>query len=133
MRYLSLLLTASIIASPIALGQSILTIAGGGTDDGRPATDVGLSEPRGMTFDQNGNLLITERDNNKVRRVDLTTGVISTVAGNSSNIASRISAMIPSIVITLKLRGDVPVRTRMRSPSLSGSFLSLEKALYRCL
>jgi hypothetical protein len=64
----------------------ITTIAGNGTagfsgDDG-PATDAQLREPFGLDIDLAGNLIIADFRNNRIRRVDLTTGVISTIAGN---------------------------------------------------
>lgn len=62
-------------------GQSILTVAGGGTDDGHPAADVALSGPMGLTFDSRGNLFFAENDGNVIRKI-ATDGTISTVAGN---------------------------------------------------
>jgi sugar lactone lactonase YvrE len=69
---------------PPARGQSILTVAGGGTDDGRPATAAGLGNASGVTVDAAGNILIADTDNNRIRRVDSVTGIITTCAGNGS-------------------------------------------------
>lgn len=70
-----------VLASP-ALGQPILTYAGGGTDDGKPATSVALRSTRGVAADAGGNVFVVDGDAGLVRRVDAATGVISTVAGN---------------------------------------------------
>ncbi len=49
--------------------------------DGGPALRAACSEPFMCDFDSAGNLLYTESRNNVVRRVDKTTGVVTTVAG----------------------------------------------------
>lgn len=63
----------------------ISTVAGTGTKgyagDGGPAVRARLNEPYEVRFDPAGNLLVVERMNHCVRRVDAKTGVISTVAG----------------------------------------------------
>ena len=62
----------------------ITTVAGGGTGglgDGGPATSARIA-PHGVAPDPEGNLLIADRDNHRVRRVDAATGVITTFAGN---------------------------------------------------
>ena len=40
-----------------------------------------LSNPVGLVFDLNGNLLIAENGNDRVRKLDLSTRVITTFAG----------------------------------------------------
>ncbi len=49
--------------------------------DGGPATGAGLAEPASVVVDSQGNVFIADRDNHRVRKVDGSTGVISTVAG----------------------------------------------------
>jgi glucose/arabinose dehydrogenase len=49
--------------------------------DGIPATSAQLNSPLSVTFDTNGNMLIADSSNGRVREVN-TSGVISTVAGN---------------------------------------------------
>ena len=49
--------------------------------DGGPATSAGLAEPASIALDSQGNVFIADRDNHRVRRVDGSTGIISTVAG----------------------------------------------------
>ncbi len=61
------------------------TIAGTGKrglgGDGGPATEALLAEPRGVAVDGAGNLFIADSDNHRVRRVDGSTGVMTTLAG----------------------------------------------------
>jgi sugar lactone lactonase YvrE len=63
----------------------IQTIAGTGepgySGDGGPAGRALLREPFMCDFDRQGNLYFSEARNHTVRRVDLATGVITTVAG----------------------------------------------------
>jgi sugar lactone lactonase YvrE len=62
-----------------------ITIAGDGQKayrgDGGPAAQASLNMPHEIQFDSAGNLYIAERDNHVVRRVDMGTGLIATVAG----------------------------------------------------
>jgi sugar lactone lactonase YvrE len=64
----------------------ITTVAGNGErgfgGDGGPASKALLSVPHGLTMDAAGNLFITDLGNQRVRRVDADTGIITTVAGN---------------------------------------------------
>jgi sugar lactone lactonase YvrE len=74
----------------------ITSVAGGGSSfvDGGAATSTSISEVQGMSFDSSGNLFIADFDNHRIRKVDHTTGVITTVAGGGSpgNLADGIPA-----------------------------------------
>lgn len=66
----------------------ITTIAGTGQarfsgDDG-PADRAALNEPAALAVDAQGQLYIADQSNNRVRAVDLKTGIIRTVAGMGS-------------------------------------------------
>jgi hypothetical protein len=50
--------------------------------DNGPATDARLNGPGALAVDTHGNLFIADFYNNRVRKVDAATGVITTVAGN---------------------------------------------------
>src|ERR1051325_1400529 len=76
-----LLFALSMLAAAALHAQSIFTVAGGGTDDGRAATDVGLYGTRGIAFDPAGNLYVVEHFANLVRRIDRADGTITTIAG----------------------------------------------------
>ncbi|MCX8073131.1 MAG: hypothetical protein N3C12_11875 [Candidatus Binatia bacterium] len=52
--------------------------------DGGPATQAQLSGPTRIAFDQYGGLLIADAGNYRIRRVDMSTGIITTVAGNGA-------------------------------------------------
>src|ERR1035438_7890830 len=67
----------------------ITTIAGiggqgGYSGDGGQATQAHLAYPSGIAFDGNHVLYISDTGNNVIRRVDLSTGIITTVAGTSA-------------------------------------------------
>ena len=66
----------------------ISTVAGNGTagfsGDGGLATNAQLNAPYGVTLDANGNLLIADLNNNRVRIVSAASGVIRTIAGTGT-------------------------------------------------
>ncbi|MGA2032392.1 MAG: Ig-like domain repeat protein [Thermoguttaceae bacterium] len=63
----------------------ITTVAGGGSGgDGGPATNAALSWPTSVAVDAAGNLFIADSSNDRIREVDHSNGLISTVAGNGS-------------------------------------------------
>ncbi len=64
----------------------ITTVAGIGTSlgfsgDGGAATSATLTQPQGIAVDALGNFFIADTSNGRIRRVDTTTKIISTVAG----------------------------------------------------
>jgi sugar lactone lactonase YvrE len=67
----------------------ISTIAGSGkagySGDAGPATQATLSSPSGVVLDGEGNLYISDCNNNVIRKIIMSTGDISTVAGNGYN------------------------------------------------
>jgi sugar lactone lactonase YvrE len=66
----------------------ITTVAGDGnvgySGDGGAATSASLYCPAGVAVDSSDNLYIADDCNKRVRRVDATTGIITTVAGNGA-------------------------------------------------
>jgi gliding motility-associated-like protein len=68
--------------------QVIITVAGKGTTgksgDGGPATAAALNNPTGIALDKIGNLLIADQQNNLIRKVDVSTGIITTIAGGGA-------------------------------------------------
>ena len=66
----------------------ITTIAGNGTGgysgDGGIATNATLYHPFGVAVDSNGNIYIADHNNNRIRKVNSTTGIITTIAGNGT-------------------------------------------------
>jgi streptogramin lyase len=71
-----------------AVTKKVTTVAGYGSygfsGDGGPATAAQFATPWSMTFDAAGNLYFT--DEYRVRKIDATTGIISTVVGNGEYI-----------------------------------------------
>lgn len=72
----------------IDTGGILSTIAGAGSagyaGDGGPARAALLNEPYEIRFDADGNLYIVERLNHVVRRIDSSTSIITTLAGNGT-------------------------------------------------
>jgi len=68
--------------------KTLTTIAGNGQKgyqgDGGPAKDASLNMPHEVRFDAKGDLYIAERDNHVIRKVDMKTGIIPTVAGTGA-------------------------------------------------
>ena len=56
------------------------TGAEGGGGDGGPALDAQFSSPHGLAVAADGSLLVSDRGNDRVRRIDPVTGVIATFA-----------------------------------------------------
>ena len=71
-----------------AVTGMITTVAGLGqprcSGDGGLAVEAGLNEPAALAVSDGGVLYIADQNNNRVRAVDLATGVIRTVAGTGS-------------------------------------------------
>jgi len=66
----------------------ISTVAGNGTGgysgDGGAATSAELAAPGGVVVDSSGNIYIADSNNQRIREVVVSTGLISTSAGNGS-------------------------------------------------
>jgi hypothetical protein len=81
------LLVLLALASAVC-GQIITTVAGNGTGafsgDGGPATAASLWLPLNVAVDGSGNFFIADAENHRVRRVDASTGIITTAAGNGA-------------------------------------------------
>ncbi len=85
---LTSVVAVSLLAATVALAATgdISTVAGtlgvaGSSGDGGLATSAELSGPEGLAVDSSGNIFIADRDNHVIRKVDASTGNISTVAG----------------------------------------------------
>ena len=70
----------------------ISNMAGTGVEgysgDGGKATSAMLKNPLGVTLDTNGDVFIVDTYNNRIRKVTVSTGVITTVAGNGLSVYS---------------------------------------------
>ena len=83
--YISVGLINRILKVNVSTGL-ISTVAGNGTGgyngDGIAATSAELNQPVGVVVDSAGNIYIADRNNQRIRKVSASTGLISTVAGN---------------------------------------------------
>jgi hypothetical protein len=61
---------------------------GASTGDGGPASMASLNAPVGLAMDENQNLYISEYLGHRIRKVDFSTGTISTIAGTGSSASS---------------------------------------------
>ncbi|HEX8153805.1 MAG TPA: hypothetical protein VF698_11800 [Thermoanaerobaculia bacterium] len=73
-------LAACLAFAATLTAQTIVTIAGGGTDEGRPALASGLVTPTGLAVDRAGNIYVAESYRGRVRKVDAATGTVTTIA-----------------------------------------------------
>jgi DNA-binding beta-propeller fold protein YncE len=70
--------------------SEVLTVGGAGVfgynGDGIPATAAFLGSPQDVTIDPTtGNLLVADTENNRVREIDSSTGIISSLASSESS------------------------------------------------
>ena len=94
---------------------TITTYAGttqGQGGDGGPATNASLSFPFGLALDLEGNLLIADTYNHRVRRVSRATGVITAVIGNTASGGSFSGDLGPAL--SAGLNNPLGVRARPR-------------------
>ncbi len=71
-----------------AASGAITTVAGtyeGFSGDGGPATAAHLDAPQCIAFDAAGNLYIADYFNDRIRRVSVATGIITTIAGTGTD------------------------------------------------
>ena len=78
-------------------------------DDGL-ATAASLNLPQDVLVDSGGNLIIVDKDNQRVRRVDATTGTISTVAGNGTISLSVTDGVAATITNLSTSQGPLDIR-----------------------
>lgn len=118
------LLCAGLAAAQTGLIQ---TYAGNGTQgyggDGGPATSANLAGPTGLTFDAQGNLYIADATNRRVREVNASTGIITTVAGGGTGGARGLAtaAMLQGpCSVALDSAGDLYISDTCTSASGGG-------------
>jgi sugar lactone lactonase YvrE len=89
----------------------ITTYAGTGaqgfTGDNGPATSATFGFPEAVATDANGNLFIADSDNNVIRRVDVETGIITTVVGTGAQNYSGDGG--PATAATMQIPGGIVV------------------------
>src|ERR1700742_7192 len=83
-KILALVILTAFLVSPCA-GIQKPDAAKNDSGDGGPATKASINGPTGIALDQDGNLLIAEREGYRIRKVDTHTGITTTVAGTGIN------------------------------------------------
>jgi sugar lactone lactonase YvrE len=80
--------TGNHVIRKVDTSGNLTTIAGTGTQgfsgDTGPATSATLDSPQGLALDAANNLYIADTHNHRIRRLNLTTGLITTIAGSTS-------------------------------------------------
>ena len=76
--------STGVITSVAGVGPAV----GGSNADGIPATSANITSPGALALDGNGNLYIALPIYGRVRKVTLSTGLITTVAGNGDSFGS---------------------------------------------
>jgi NHL repeat len=88
----SLFVSASTFDEIVELEEDAVTFAGnrqkGFSGDGGPALDASFNSPSSLALDGNGNLFVADFHNHRIRRIDLKTKEVTTVAGNGEGIPS---------------------------------------------
>lgn len=81
--------------------------------DGGPATAAGLVGPSGLAVDSQGNLFISDWYDNRIRKVDAKTGIITTVAGNGN--PKRPDIRTQPRELEIEIEGRTPERGRLKA------------------
>ena len=94
----------------------ISTYAGTGvwgfSGDGGPASSANFKDLYSMVADTTGNIILADYGNNRIRKIDHTTSIINTIAGNGSAIFSgdggpALFAGIQPFIITIDSTGNI--------------------------
>ncbi len=85
----------------------LTTIAGTGAQgfagDSGPAVSALLDSPAAVAIDPSGNLYLADTHNHRIRRVDATTGIITTIAGTG------VAGVSPNNVAAISAKLDLPL------------------------
>jgi DNA-binding beta-propeller fold protein YncE len=126
-RFLPALITALAAALPLAASAATIdTVAGTGergySGDGGPATRATLDQPFHCDLDGKGALYVAEANNHCVRKVDLKTGTLTTIAGTGKKgfsgdggSATKATFNEPYAVVVEPKTGDLYVVDRLNA------------------
>ena len=96
-------------STPIITTYAGTPLVQGYSGDGGPATAAKLNTPNGVAVDAAGNLYISEQYGQRIRKVDATTGIITTVAGTGTGGYSGDNG--PAIAAKINTPGGVCVNS----------------------
>ncbi len=117
---------------------NINTIAGSATSgysgDGGPAADAQLNYPFGIACDLTGNIYIADQYNHRIRKIDASSGLITTIAGNGipgfsgdDSVATNAKLKVPASV-ALDDSGNIYIadqyNNRVRKVSVSNNIIT---------
>ena len=98
----------------VSSAQIMSTVAGNGVagfaGDGRIASTSRLNTPGGVTIDVAGNIYISDSGNNRIRKINSATQVISTIAGSGGygdSFPANIASLYGPFTIALDGKGDL--------------------------
>ena len=80
---------------------------GGFLGDGGPASAAKFSNPTGFSLDIDGNIYVADTGNNRIRRIDARTEIVTTVAGGGSTLGDGALAVNAMLVAPRDVAVDV--------------------------
>ena len=94
--------SGAVVRSVNKVTNIINTIAGtinvyGSTGDYGPATSSTMLNPAGLCIDNSGNVLVADSGNNWIRQINITTGIIFTVAGGGSSFGEGVNPILAKL------------------------------------
>ena len=119
----------------------INTIAGTGTagytGDGGPATAAQIHQPYRLAFDASGNLFFVDGSNNSIRKITMSTGIITTVVGSPTGVsgffgdggAATAALLASPTALTFDVNGNLYIADRgngrIRKVNTSGNISTI--------
>jgi len=96
------LVTAS-PSSVLAATGDISTVAGGGINEGAPASNAGTLWPWSVFLDSSGNIYISDWGGSRIQKIDAATGIMNTIVGNglSGRVIGDAGAGLPADQLTI--------------------------------
>jgi uncharacterized protein (TIGR03437 family) len=106
----------------------------GYSGDGGPATSAMIANPTGVAVDGAGNVYFTDETNSRIRKVTMSSGVVSTIGGNgrpiySGDNGSALNAGIDPFDIAIDSQGNLYIadllNSRVRKIALDGTITTV--------
>jgi trimeric autotransporter adhesin len=116
MKTLTKFFLATVVYNSSVFAQNITTIVGGGFSglgDGGQATSAQLNNPHGIGFDPLGNIYVADGNAQRIRKITVSTGIITTAVGtgvsgyNGNGIAATSAQIYSPWGLTLDAVGNI--------------------------